>query len=130
MTARDIVEPPRRQVQHAVEYREVEPRKLIGLKEPVELRGHFGRPDDGDPAIRPLPHEQRLIGDLRRKKPAHGHCHQRGGHSVAADIHDEQSSVLVVEGKDVEKVACKAVARNIPPCHMRGWERHMGSRKE
>ena len=49
---------------------------------------------------------------------------------MAADIHDEQSGVLVVERKNIEKVARKAMARNIPPCHMRGWERHVGSRKE
>ena len=49
---------------------------------------------------------------------------------MAADIDDEQSGVLVVEGKDVEEVAREAVARHIPPCHMRGRERHVGGRKE
>ena len=45
---------------------------------------------------------------------------------MAADVDDEQPGVLVIERKDVEKVSREAVARHIPPCHMRGRERHVG----
>ena len=82
MAARTVVEAAGGQMEHAVEEREVKPRKIVGLKEPVELRGDFGGPGDRNPTVRSLPDEQRLIGDLRRQEAAHRHRHQRPTHPI------------------------------------------------
>ena len=76
MAAGAVVEAAGGQVEHAVEQREVEAGELVGLEETVELRGHLGGPDDGNPAVRSLPYEERLVGDLRRQESAHRHRHQ------------------------------------------------------
>ena len=115
MPSRHVVKPAGRQVQHAVDDREIKPRKLVGLEELVELRGHLGRRGNYDLAVRSLPHEDRLVGDLVGEKPPHRHRHQRRGHPVAAHVDHKEPGMLGVEGKDVEKVTGEALTRHIPP---------------